>query len=121
MSSSSEPSAGQSDASASSHAPAKVVDPQVAAAQNRHWQANMRLTLGLLVVWAAVSLGCGVLLADVLNDYTFLGFPLGFWFAQQGAIITFVLLILIYALVLARLDRRLKAELRQIAAKENAS
>ena len=104
MSSSSEPSAGQSDASASSHAPAKVVDPQVAVAQNRHWQANMRLTLGLLFVWAAVSLGCGVLLADVLNDYTFLGFPLGFWFAQQGSIFTFVLLIWIYAWKMNKLD-----------------
>ena len=105
MSSSSEPSAGQSDASASSHAPAKVVDPQVAAAQNRHWQANMRLTLGLLFVWAAVSLGCGVLLADVLNDYTFLGFPLGFWFAQQGSIFIFIALIFAFSSVMTRLER----------------
>ena len=68
----------------------------------------MRLTFGLLIVWAIVGLGCGVLLADVLNQLTFLGFPLGFWFAQQGAIITFVVLILIYALTMARLDRRLR-------------
>lgn len=81
----------------------------------------MRLTLSLLAVWALVGLGCGVLLADVLNEYTFLGFPLGFWFAQQGSIITFVVLILIYALSMGRLDRSLKAELQRIAAEENAS
>ncbi|MFT4513023.1 MAG: putative solute:sodium symporter small subunit [Planctomycetota bacterium] len=81
----------------------------------------MRLTLGLLVVWAIAGLGCGVLLADVLNEFTFLGFPLGFWFAQQGAIIMFVVLILIYALAMGRFDRKLKAQLRQIADEENAS
>ena len=81
----------------------------------------MRLTFGLLIVWAIVALGCGVLLADVLNQFTFLGFPLGFWFAQQGAIITFVVLILIYALTMARLDRRLRTDLQAIAAEENAS
>ena len=80
----------------------------------RHWQRNMRLSLGLLVVWASVGLGCGVLFADALNEFTFLGFPLGFWFAQQGAIITFVFLILIYALGMSRLDRRLAAELREL-------
>jgi putative solute:sodium symporter small subunit len=50
-----------------------------------------------------------------------LGFPLGFWFAQQGAIIMFVVLILIYALAMGRFDRKLKAQLRQIADEENAS
>lgn len=80
----------------------------------------MRLTLSLLAVWAAVSLGCGVLVADVLNVFTFLGVPLGFWFAQQGAVITFVFLILIYAVAMGRLDRRLKAELDQVQHEDDA-
>lgn len=81
------------------------------AARRRHWQSSVRLTLSLLAVWAAVSLGCGVLFADALNALTFVGVPLGFWFAQQGAVITFVFLILIYAVAMGRLDRRLQREL----------
>jgi putative solute:sodium symporter small subunit len=60
----------------------------------------------LLLAWAAAGLGCGVLLADRLNasGITLGGFPLGFWFAQQGSIIAFILLILAYAVVMNRLD-----------------
>ena len=61
-----------------------------------------------------------VLFADGLNAYMFLGQPLGFWFAQQGAVITFVLLILIYALAMGRLDRRLQAELLQLQQEQDA-
>ena len=92
----------------------------VQAAHRRHWRRNVRLTLSLLAVWAAVSLGCGVLVADVLNVFTFLGVPLGFWFAQQGAVITFVFLILIYAVAMGLLDRRLKAELDQVQHEDDA-
>ena len=88
-------------------------DP-VRAAHQRYWRSNVRLTLALLAVWAAVSLGCGVLFADALNAYTFVGAPLGFWFAQQGAVITFVFLILVYAVAMGRLDRRLKSELAEL-------
>ena len=112
MSSANEPSA-------ESGGPAQ--DPRIAAAHHRHWRRNIRLTLVLLVIWASAGLGCGVLFADALNEFTFLGFPLGFWFAQQGAILTFVILILVYALAMARLDRRLKAELRAIENEESGS
>ena len=66
----------------------------------------------LLVIWASVGLGCGILFADTLNQYTLpgTGYPLGFWFAQQGSIVTFVLLILIYALLMNRLDHLHHAE-----------
>lgn len=86
----------------------------IAAAHQRHWRRNVCLSSCLLVVWAAASLGCGVLFADALNAFTFLGAPLGFWFAQQGAVVTFVVLILVYALAMSRLDRRLRAELEQL-------
>ncbi|MQA61252.1 MAG: DUF4212 domain-containing protein [Actinophytocola sp.] len=58
----------------------------------------------LLSVWFIVSFGCGILFVDQLNKITIVGFPLGFWFAQQGAIYTFLVLILIYALRMDRLD-----------------
>ena len=62
-----------------------------------YWQANLALLAKLLLVWFVVSFGCGILLADWLDQFTFFGFKLGFWFAQQGAIYVFVALIFIYA------------------------
>jgi len=98
-----------------------VKDPDIDAAHARHWRRSIRLTVVLLVVWAIAGLGCGVWFAAELNEVTFLGFPLGFWFAQQGAIATFVVLILIYALTMRRYDRRLAAELAAIKTEERRS
>ncbi|MBW2420627.1 MAG: DUF4212 domain-containing protein [Deltaproteobacteria bacterium] len=81
----------------------------------RYWRRNVVLMAGLLCVWAAVSLGCGVLFADTLNAVRLGGFPLGFWFAQQGSILVFVVLILVYALAMRRLDRGHHAELVTLA------
>lgn len=74
----------------------------------RYWISNMRIVATLIPIWAAVSLGCGVLWADRLNEYRLpgTGYPLGFWFAQQGSIFVFVLLILIYCVLMNRLDAR---------------
>ena len=73
-----------------------------------YWQANIRAVLILLLIWAAVSYGCGILFVDQLNKVNLPGssFPLGFWFAQQGSIVVFVGLIAVYALWLRRLDQR---------------
>jgi putative solute:sodium symporter small subunit len=90
-------------------------DPRVVDAIGRYWRKNVRVMVGLLVVWAVVGLGCGVLFADYLNQFRLGGFPLGFWFAQQGSIATFVVLILIYAVVLNRLDAIHHRELVEIA------
>ena len=73
---------------------------------HQYWQANIRLVLSLLSVWAFVSFGCGILLVDFLNQWTFFGFKLGFWFAQQGAMITFVVLIFIYVWRMNILDKK---------------
>ena len=80
-------------------------DPRVAEAIGRYWRKNIAIMTVLLVIWAAVGLGAGVLFADALNAYSLGGYPLGFWFAQQGSIIVFVVLILVYAVLLNRLDR----------------
>ena len=82
--------------------------PEVQAALKRYWRDNLRLIAALLLLWASASLGCGVLFADWLNQFKlpFTGFPLGFWFAQQGSIIIFVLCILLYCIFMERLDRR---------------
>ena len=91
------------------------VDPRIAAAVDRYWRRNLEVMAVLLGIWAAAGLGCGVLFADLLNEWHWGGFPLGFWFAQQGSIIIFVLLVLVYAVILNRLDVAHHRELERIA------
>ena len=77
--------------------------------QNRsraYWRANVKLIRNLLIVWAFVSLGCGILLVPLLNLIKLGNLPLGFWMAQQGSIFTFVILIFIYAFQMDKLDRK---------------
>lgn len=71
-----------------------------------YWQANLRIIFVLLSVWFTVSFGFGIILVDVLNTIKIGGYKLGFWFAQQGSIYTFVLLIFIYARLIAQLDKK---------------
>jgi putative solute:sodium symporter small subunit len=75
-------------------------------ALDRYWQTNLRIMAALLFLWAFASFGCAILWADWLNQFRIGGFQLGFWFAQQGSIVTFVLCILIYCLAMNRLDRK---------------
>ena len=81
----------------------------------RYWRKNMALMFCLLLVWAAAGLGCGIIWADELNQYKMpgSGFPLGFWFAQQGSIIVFVLIILIYCLMMNKMDATHHRELEE--------
>jgi len=62
-----------------------------------YWRANLGLLIKLLSIWFVVSYGFGILLVDWLDQFQFFGFKLGFWFAQQGAIYIFVVLIFVYA------------------------
>ena len=71
-----------------------------------YWRANITLILSLLAVWAVVSYGFSILLIDWLNQFSFGNLPLGFWFAQQGSIYVFVVLIFAYAFLMDRLDRK---------------
>ncbi len=90
---------------------------EISASLARYWRSNVLTMAFLLVIWAAAGLGCGVLFADRLNAYKIGGYPLGFWFAQQGSIIVFVLIILIYAIALNRLDAKHHREIEAIKAR----
>ena len=78
---------------------------QSKADQQAYWRANLSLMLKLLAVWFLVSFGFGILLVEQLNQIQFFGFKLGFWFAQQGAIYVFVILIFVYVKLMNDLDR----------------
>ncbi|MBT8177704.1 MAG: DUF4212 domain-containing protein [Eudoraea sp.] len=71
-----------------------------------YWRENLKYLLILLSIWFAVSFGAGILLKDYLNTFKIGGFGLGFWFAQQGAIYVFVLLIFIYVRLMNKLDKK---------------
>ena len=79
------------------------------------------MLLVLMTAWAVVGLGCGVLAAGWLNQFSIGGYPLGFWFAQQGSIIGFVLIILIYCLIMNRLDAKHHRELEALGELESAT
>ncbi|MEL6427546.1 MAG: DUF4212 domain-containing protein [Planctomycetota bacterium] len=76
-----------------------------------YWRANVRVLVVLLSIWFAASFGAGILLKDTLDRWTLpgTGFPLGFWFAQQGSIYVFVVLIFVYVVLMNRIDRRFGA------------
>ncbi len=71
-----------------------------------YWRENIRYLGILLSIWFFVSYGCGILFADALNQIQIGGFKLGFWFAQQGAIYVFVILIFVYVNLMNKLDKK---------------
>ncbi len=75
-----------------------------------YWQENIRTLLSLLAIWFVVSYGMGILLADALDGIRFFGFKLGFWMAQQGSLLTFVILIFIYVRRMNRLDHKYEVD-----------
>lgn len=75
-----------------------------------YWRANIQTVMACLVVWFLVSFGAGIIFADALNGIMLGGFPLGFWFAQQGSIVIFLLLIIFYAWRMNRLDRKFNVD-----------
>ncbi|MBW1791795.1 MAG: DUF4212 domain-containing protein [Deltaproteobacteria bacterium] len=72
---------------------------------DQYWKKNLRLMAVLLTIWFVVSYGCGILFVEQLNAIKIAGFPLGFWFAQQGAIYVFVCLIFIYFFKMDAVDK----------------
>ena len=85
-----------------------AADPEVQARHEAYWKQNVRYVGALVAVWFFVSYGFGIVLAEPLNAFRLPGtaYPLGFWFAQQGSIYVFVVLIFTYVVLMNRLDRR---------------
>jgi putative solute:sodium symporter small subunit len=79
-------------------------------ARDDYWRANLKLMRNCLIVWALVSFGFGIILRPLLSGIEFGGADLGFWFAQQGSILTFVALIFYYAIRMNAIDRRFGVE-----------
>ncbi len=71
-----------------------------------YWRASVRLILVLLLIWFTVSFGFGILFREFLDQFHIGGAPLGFWFAQQGAIYVFVALIFYYCRAMGKLERK---------------
>lgn len=71
-----------------------------------YWKENIRYLFVLLSVWFLVSFVAGIIFKDVLNDFKLGGFKLGFWFAQQGSMYVFVILIFIYVRLMNKLDKK---------------
>jgi putative solute:sodium symporter small subunit len=71
-----------------------------------YWKENIRYVFILLAIWFAVSYGAGILFVEQLNELKLAGFPLGFWFAQQGSIYVFVVLIFVYIRLMNKLDKK---------------
>ena len=73
-----------------------------------YWRANLKILIILLSIWFMVSFGFGIIFSDFLDQYKIGGFKLGFWFAQQGSIYLFVVLIFVYVHLMNKLDKKYK-------------
>ena len=76
----------------------------------KYWKSNLKIVISLLIIWFVSSFGFGILFSDYLDQFQLGGFKLGFWFAQQGSIYVFVVLIFLYVWLMKRLDKRLSEE-----------
>ena len=78
--------------------------------KQQSWESNLKYLAILLTIWFTVSFLFAIVLADYLNQFYLGGFPLGFWFAQQGSIYCFVILIFVYVYLMNRLDKKHKVD-----------
>lgn len=79
---------------------------ETSAAEGAYWRENLRLLFALMAIWFAVSFGAGILFREWLDQFSLGGYPLGFWFAQQGSIYVFIALIFYYAWKVHRIEQR---------------
>lgn len=75
-----------------------------------YWKRNLRYLSILLIIWFVISYGCGILFVNQLNEIRLGGFKLGFWFAQQGSIYVFLILIFVYVRLMNKLDKEFEVE-----------
>jgi len=79
-------------------------------ALSQYWKTNIKYLVILLSIWFIVSYGAAILFVDVLDNIRFFGFKLGFWFAQQGSEVIFVILIFVYVYLMNKLDKKFGVE-----------
>ena len=75
-----------------------------------YWNANLMIVILLLSIWFLSSFGAGILFSDYLDNFQIGGFKLGFWFSQQGSIISFVFIIVLYCFLMNKLDKKYDSE-----------
>lgn len=75
-----------------------------------YWNANLMIVILLLSIWFLSSFGAGILFSDYLDNFQVGGFKLGFWFSQQGSIISFVFIIVLYCFLMNKLDKKYDSE-----------
>ena len=97
---------GESASSLSSAATSSDASEETTAAEGAYWRENIRLLVSLMTIWFAVSFGCGILFRDFLDQFSLGGYPLGFWFAQQGAVYVFIALIVFYVVRMRQIERK---------------
>ena len=73
---------------------------------NSYWKSNLKILAFLMTIWFLASFGFGIIWSDALDEIQIRGFKLGFWFAQQGSIFVFVIIIFAYVYLLNRLDKK---------------
>ena len=74
--------------------------------KKKYWRGNLKIIFFLLLIWFLASFGFGILFSESLDEIQFGGFKLGFWFAQQGSIYVFVVIIFLYVWLMKKLDRK---------------
>ena len=81
-------------------------EPETSEAEGAYWKENTRLLISLMSIWFIVSFGAGILFRDFLDQFMLGGYPLGFWFAQQGSIYIFIALIIFYVVKMRKIERK---------------
>lgn len=81
--------------------------------QKHYWKINIRIMSILLSIWFLVSFGFSIIFVDKLNELNLFGFKLGFWWAQQGSIFTFVILVFVYSILMDRVDREYQEKIEE--------
>lgn len=79
---------------------------ETSANEKNYWSENIRLLWILMTIWFVVSFGAGILFRDFLDQFAIGGYPLGFWFAQQGSIYVFIVLIIFYSIRIRQIERK---------------